>query len=295
MTHRPLRADRPLRAVGVMLTGLWLVAALGPLVASAQTAAPVPTPPPSSGSECVGCHAHPQIMAATGESRPELFVRPSTIAGSVHASFSCITCHSPLTATMHDKLDAAKGSCQGCHQEEAKLLAGGAHGSPGAAPSLTCVSCHGNHAILPVASKAFYDRMTTECAMCHTEMGERFFGGNPFGMETHLGRTDVATCWDCHQAHLVLPTSDPRSPVNPANILTTCRHCHVNAPSNFADIEVHVASSPLPDDHRLRAVTLYMILLLVATFGFFGYHTVLQIRHELQRRSEHRATPGGHP
>lgn len=284
---------RPLRAVGTTCVGLWLLATIAAPIASAQTVAPVPTPPSSSDSECVGCHAHPEIMAATGENRPELFVRPSTIASSVHASFSCITCHSPLTATMHAKLDAARGSCQQCHQKEAKLLAEGAHGSK-AGPALTCVSCHGNHAILPVDSEAFYDQMSAECARCHTEMSKRFFGGNPFGMETHLGRTDVATCWDCHRAHLVLDTSDPRSPVNPANILSTCRKCHVNAPPNFADIEVHVASSPLPDDPRLRAVTLYMILLLVGTFGFFGYHTVLQIRHELSRRSEHRSAPGGH-
>lgn len=251
-----------------------------------------PTPPPTSTAECIGCHGDPQIMAGTEEDRPELYVDLATIQGSVHSSFACTTCHSGLTATMHAKTDAARSSCAHCHQDEAKMFEEGAHYDNDVGVRLTCVSCHGNHAIQPTGTAAFHLSMTEECSRCHNEMGERFFGGNPFGMQTHLGRPDVATCWDCHRAHLVLPVSDPRSPVNPANILTTCRRCHTNAPDNFADIEVHVASSPLPDDPRLRAVTLYMLLLLVGTFGFFGYHTALQIRHELRKREERRMATG---
>jgi hypothetical protein len=35
-----------------------------------------------------------------------------------------------------------------------------------------------------------------------------------------------------------------------------------------------------------------MLLILVGTFGFFGYHTALQIRHELRKREERRLTTG---
>jgi hypothetical protein len=230
-------------------------------------------------------------MAGTGEDRPELYVDAAIIAGSVHSAFACTNCHSGLTATMHAKRDAARSSCANCHREEAAMFERGMHADNDLGVRLTCVSCHGNHAILDPSTPAFHTAMTEECSRCHNDMGERFFGGNPFGMQTHLGRPDVATCWDCHRAHLVLHTSDPRSPVNEANILTTCRGCHTNAPANFADIEVHVASTPLPDDPKLRAVTLYMLLMLVGTFGFFGYHTALQIRHELRKR----AARGDHP
>jgi hypothetical protein len=222
----------------------------------------------------------------------ELYVDSATIRGSVHSAFACTSCHSGLSATMHAKRDAARGSCVNCHRDEAAMFEQGTHYDNELGVRLTCVSCHGNHAIRDPSTPAFHLEMTEECARCHNEMGERFFGGNPFGMQTHLGRPDVATCWDCHRAHLVLPVSDPRSPVNPTNILTTCRGCHTNAPENFANIEVHVASSPLPDDPRLRAVTLYMLLILVGTFGFFGYHTALQIRHELRKREERRLTAG---
>jgi hypothetical protein len=244
---------------------------------------------PATG-ECVVCHSHPEILGASGEERPELVVTLDQIRASVHPTFACTTCHSSLTSAMHEKRDVALGSCANCHDEEAGQLAEGKHGSPQEGVALTCVTCHGNHSILDPHSEAFELRMTTACAACHNEMGQRFFGGNPFGMETHLGRTDLATCWDCHRAHLVLDQSDPRSPVNPANLLTTCRGCHPDGPPNFADIQIHVASSPLPDDPRLRAVTLYMLFMLVFTFGFFGYHTYLQIKHERRRRAAQRGS-----
>ena len=285
---------RRLARIMPVVAALWIVWIPGPRRALADAPTfPPPTPTPAP-FDCAGCHEHPEIMTATGENRPDLFVQHSTIAASVHSSFTCVSCHSQLTGSMHAKRDAARESCATCHTQEARMLADGAHANSKLMPALTCVSCHGNHAILPTDSPEFRTRMTEECSMCHTEMGKRFFGGNPFGMETHLGRSDVATCWDCHRAHMVLPVSDPRSPVNPANILSTCRRCHHNAPPNFADIEVHVASSPLPTDPRLRAVTLYMLLLLIGTFGFFGYHTVLQIQHELRKRAgQSRTSVGG--
>ncbi len=275
---------------------LWILWTTGSLPVSAQSS---PTPVPSASSstgyvECVGCHGNVSIMVSTGEQRPGLYVQLSTIQRSVHSDFTCITCHSTLTGSMHAKRDAARDSCATCHDEEAALLARGQHGDADAVPKLTCITCHGNHAILDPDSPEFHTQMTAKCSQCHAEMNERFMSGNPFGMETHLGRPDVATCWNCHQAHLVLPVEDPRSPVNPANILTTCRRCHTNAPANFAEIQIHVASSPIPEDSRLRAVTLYMLLILIGTFAFFGYHTVLQIRHELaQRRAQGRPGPTG--
>ena len=282
---RRLAAAATIGAVLVLQTA-WMPAAAQP--------SPGPVPSPSAeGAECVVCHAHPQILSSTGEERPELLVRSEIIGASVHSDLTCVSCHSALTSSMHAKRDVAIDSCAGCHGDQAELLAEGDHGSPDTLPALTCVSCHGNHAIIDVDTEAFRLRMDRRCSTCHTEMGDRFFGGNPFGMETHLGRSDVATCWDCHRSHRVLPVADPDSPVNPANLLATCRRCHEGAPENFADIKIHVASSPIPDDERLRAVTLYMLMILVGTFAFFGYHTILQIRHELRKPPGPDAALGG--
>lgn len=278
--------ERLIAAAVALLVHVLVQTAAMPIAGGQPSRAPFPDAPLVGTAECTVCHARPDILASTGSDRPGLLVRPEVIAASVHGDFGCVSCHSALTSSMHAKLDEAMGSCGGCHKQQASRLFEGGHGSLDAQPRLTCVTCHGFHEILDTRSDEFVDRMDRECSTCHTEMGERFYGGNPFGMETHRGRSDVATCWDCHRSHLVLPVEDPRSPVNPANILATCRTCHRDAPENFADIQVHVASSPLPEDPRLRAVTLYMLLILIGTFAFFGYHTLLQIKHELRRRTE---------
>ncbi len=248
-----------------------------------------PTTPSRESSECIVCHAKPEIRTSVGGTpRPELFVPPQDLARSVHAELSCTSCHPPLSSMLHDvpqaEIEQAGSSCDGCHPEQAGANRDGAHGPGAIGPRPTCVACHGSHGVLPAGSRTFTVRANAQCSRCHTEMGERFFGGNPFGMETHLGREDVAVCVDCHDSHFVLPVSDPRSPVNPNNILATCKKCHVSAPPNFADIQIHVAASPLPTDPRLRLVTLYMILILVGTFGLFGAHTALGIRHEWRKR-----------
>jgi len=279
------------RRIRAIVTGMTLTATLlgvQVLIGSAA-AAQEPSPPTisqtSGSSECVGCHADPAIQTATpGRFREGLYVTHGTLAESVHGIFDCTSCHSALTGTMHERRDAAQSSCVRCHPDQAEAFANGMHAEvTDAGPQPTCVTCHGSHGVPPVDTPAFDTRASRECQDCHNEMGDRFFGGNPFGMETHRGGMNVATCSDCHGAHGVLAADDPASPVNRANILETCRQCHTNAPDNFADIRVHVESSPFPSDPRLRMVTLYMLLILVGTFGFFGYHTVLGIKHEWRK------------
>lgn len=266
----------------------WLSA---PAPASAQSPSP---PDPTTAAECVGCHAIPDIVVADeGNYRPGLYVRPEDLTGSVHATFSCIDCHSTLKATMHDRRDAARDSCRTCHEDEYADYEAGSHGGAGEGLHPTCITCHGSHAVQDAHTREFVHRASEQCDRCHTQMNEAFMGGNPFGMDTHLAGVDVATCADCHGYHTVLPTEDPASPVNEANILTTCRQCHTNAPANFVDVQMHVAEGPIPDDPRLRVVTIYMLTLLIGTFGFFGYLTVLGIRFEWRRQAERASQRSG--
>jgi nitrate/TMAO reductase-like tetraheme cytochrome c subunit len=247
-----------------------------------------------TAGECVGCHALPDIVIADdGEYRPGIYVRPDDVMASVHAGFACTECHSSLKATMHDRRDAARESCAACHEQQDREYEAGYHATSSEGPRPTCITCHGSHRIQDANTREFVHRASEQCARCHEQMNERFMGGNAFGMETHLAGEDVATCADCHGYHTVLPTEDARSPVNEANILTTCRQCHLNAPANFVDVQMHLAEGPIPEDPRLRVVTIYMLTLLIATFGFFGYLTVLGIRHEWRRQAERaRSNPG---
>ena len=285
-------ARAPILVAALVATSAWL---LVPRVAMAQ--AETPSPDPMTANECVGCHAIPDIVVADdGQYRPDIYVRPEDLAGSMHAGFSCIDCHSALKATMHARSDAARDSCHTCHEEQYADYEAGYHGTSGEGPRPTCITCHGSHGVRDASTRDFAHRASEQCARCHEQMNERFVGGNPFGMDTHLAGVEVATCADCHGYHAVLPSEDPRSPVNEANILSTCRQCHVNAPPNFVDVQMHVAEGPIPDDPRLRIITIYMLTLLIGTFGFFGYLTVLGIRFEWQRqadRARERSGTGG--
>ncbi|HET9723564.1 MAG TPA: multiheme c-type cytochrome [Actinomycetota bacterium] len=278
-----------MRALGATFLSVVFAAAgaalLAPAPASAQSA--TPSPDPMTAAECVGCHAIPDIVVADdGKYRPGLYVRPEDLASSMHAGFACTDCHSSLSATMHARRDAARDSCRMCHEEQYADYEAGYHGTAGQGLRPTCITCHGAHTVQDANTRSFVHRASEQCDRCHTQMNEAFMGGNPFGMDTHLAGVDVATCADCHGYHTVLPSEDPASPVNQANILTTCRQCHADAPANFVDVQMHVAEGPIPDDPRLRVVTIYMLTLLIGTFGFFGYLTVLGIRFEWRRQAE---------
>jgi nitrate/TMAO reductase-like tetraheme cytochrome c subunit len=281
-----------LAGLAAAFVALWTLTLAG-APALGQSPPATPSPNPDTASECVGCHALPGITVADdGRYRPGLYVTADALKGSVHADFTCVTCHSALTANMHARRDAARESCHTCHQQQYDAYEAGYHGSKGTeGPKPTCITCHGNHDVQDPETRDFVHRASEQCARCHSEMNERFQSGNAFGMDTHLAGEDVATCVDCHSYHLVLPASDPRSPVNKANILTTCRKCHTNAPPNFADVELHLAQVPIPNDPRLRIVTIYMLTLLIGTFAFFGYLTVLGIRHEWRRVNRRNDAP----
>ncbi len=258
---------------------------------------PTPTVPPPTkialGSlSCTECHSNPAIKGTN----PALYVQQSALTSSVHSSLECISCHGELGANLHSSMAAAKASaqasCARCHQPEQQAYASSAHapGYKGPAPpegaprsSPTCVTCHGSHSIQP-ANRDFVVANARVCSACHIERGQSFFDSNYHGKETALGRYDVAVCADCHTAHTPLPSADPRSTISAQNVVATCAKCHTGAPPNFAGIIIHVGGGPLPSDPKLKAVTVYMLLVLVGTFGFFGTHTLLGIRHRFRER-----------
>ncbi len=62
-----------------------------------------PTTPSRESSECIVCHAKPEIRTSVGGTpRPELFVPPQDLARSVHAELLCTSCHPPLSSMLHD-------------------------------------------------------------------------------------------------------------------------------------------------------------------------------------------------
>lgn len=280
------------------VASLLLIAALGLFLGAApatgQTASPspgnmadpspVPLPGPTMDIACPECHGDPAIK----EEGTAFYVPGTELAASAHASLICIDCHLQTQAVLHAnpaaERAAADEACGRCHEEQQAAWAGGSHASAPAGRGPTCVTCHGSHGVLPADNRTFISDSAALCSSCHTERGESFFDHNYHGKETSLGRTDVASCADCHGPHRVLPASDPTASVGEQNVVATCAKCHPGANDNFGDIQIHVDANPIPSDPKLAIATYYFIFILTATFGLFGWHMVLGLKHEWRLR-----------
>ncbi|MFG0285704.1 MAG: hypothetical protein ACF8R7_14900 [Phycisphaerales bacterium JB039] len=183
----------------------------------------------------------------TGEEppvRPGLYVRHEDLADSPHADNHCIDCHEDAAQLPHP-LKLETGTCAAsCHTPEWDEYVNGSHKdavehNDPKAP--TCASCHGGHDILRVDDRdAPQHRLNSLylCGECHATHGpdetgqsaaKRIFSYLDSAHAralTQAGLRWAATCSDCHGAHAVHPSEDPRSPVHRANVPDTCGECH---------------------------------------------------------------------
>jgi hypothetical protein len=60
------------------------------------------------------------------------------------------------------------------------------------------------------------------------------------GLASKLGSKVVANCASCHGVHKILPSSDPRSTINRAQLVATCGKCHPGAGTRFAIGTIHI-------------------------------------------------------
>src|SRR5215813_5512514 len=84
-----------------------------------------------------------------------------------------------------------------------------------------------------------------------------------------LGAQTVANCASCHDVHNILPSSDPRSTINRANLIKTCGQCHPGVGEKFALSKVHV-DAPLSADSGSIAVRWIRRLYLSMIFAVIG-------------------------
>jgi hypothetical protein len=168
-------------------------------------------------------------------------------------------------------------TCGGCHAGVLAEYSGSVHGrqvAAGDARAPVCVDCHTAHEIKRVEAEAWRLEVIRECGTCHAE-SLRTYRDTFHGKVTALGFSRVARCSDCHGAHGVQPVSDPRSAVNPANLVTTCGTCHPAVNANFVKFDPHADPENRQRSPLLHYTWRFMTWLLVGTFSFFGLHTVL--------------------
>ncbi len=213
---------------------------------------------------------------------------------SVHVSkgVMCANCHTDIHTHTYWKKDKRKvvAKCIQCHDKEA-VYQKSVHGKGVAAgnmDSAACNDCHNLHAIQKLgAEKEHREFHTKVCLKCHSDakmmarnrvdnVKVKSYMESYHGKNYRLGFPEkVAGCADCHTAHAVLPENDPKSTVNPANLVKTCRQCHTGATPLFTKYYAHGE----PNDREKYPTLFYtfagMTGLLVGTFSVFWVHTLL--------------------
>ena len=133
------------------------------------------------------------------------------------------------------------------------------------------------------------------CASCHASVklsSEFGVAGNRVssylasyhGMASKVGSATVANCASCHGVHNILPSSDPRSTINHANLAKTCGQCHPGANEKFITSKVHLDGNTQKADVGTKVIgfiSKFYIWMIVAVIGGMVLHNLLVFRKKL--------------
>lgn len=252
---------------------------------------------------CARCHTDPQRVPQPHYS----LARPvAAYLSSVHARLVaagkraavCSDCHGshaifpaadPRSSVFHRTVPR---TCGACHSEVAATFAQSVHGEAaahGVREAPVCTDCHGEHKILSPTepgSPVFPTNIPLQtCGRCHADVRLTEKYGLPgdkvpayedtyHGLAARMGVQTVANCASCHGVHDILPSSDPRSHVNPQNLPQTCGQCHPGAGERFSIGPVHIIASER-DAGIVYWVRLFYLPLIYLTIGLMLLHTGL--------------------
>ncbi|MBI3569379.1 MAG: hypothetical protein HY084_14360 [Gemmatimonadetes bacterium] len=180
------------------------------------------------------------------------------------AAANCVDCHGSHGIRKKSEPGSTVGKdsvttmCARCHVAAGQKFNGSVHGAARTSAktdSMTCATCHSDHAkageadtLTGAARTSSYDKV---CARCHDPVAysgtygissDRFkdFSDSYHGVAVHDGTVAAANCASCHGAHDVKPKKDSTSSVNVANREATCGKCHRNAVARFDIAPVHL-------------------------------------------------------
>ena len=151
----------------------------------------------------------------------------------------------------------------------------------------TCGTCHSAHYISEVHEDKFMSEIALQCGKCHADLSETYME-TYHGKVYQLGYLQAARCSDCHGAHNILKMENPKSAINPLNIVETCQKCHVDANMKFTGYLTHATHYNKSKFPWLYYTFWAMTTLLVSVFLFFGLHTLLWLPQSIRNRFKRR-------
>ncbi len=183
-------------------------------------------------------------------------------------------------------------TCGRCHQNVSTVYRESIHGQAnkeGIKEAPVCTDCHGEHTIRSPkdpASSVWAGAITKTCSGCHESERITMKLGLPthrlqsymdtyHGLAYQRGDLKVANCASCHGYHDVLPSADPRSSINKANLVNTCSRCHPGAGHQLSGGHVH--GEPAGRHWILTAVRMFYLILIPLVIGFMTLHNGLDL------------------
>lgn len=212
---------------------------------------------------------------------------------SCHGSHGILSHKNPASPTYKTNIPK---TCGACHAKINDNYQGGSHGHAVASGNLkapVCTDCHTAHAILQPTESEFRMQSTPICGSCHKEKLSTYHDTFHSQLGSLGGYVETARCWDCHGAHEIYPASDPRSPINQANLVATCGKCHKGANLSFVQYQPHANARDRKLNPALYYVRLFMNLLLISVLTFFVIHTVLWLIRSRYDQVRKKSANGG--
>lgn len=269
------------------------------------------TYPLNSVKLCASCHKDQESKSPTTGSTVKMVeayldsVHGKAVAGGLVKAATCADCHTahrvlPSTdAKSTVSRQQVASTCGNCHPGVTEKFKMSIHGTKLAEDNPrvpSCTGCHTAHEITRKDSPAFVADIVSECGTCHDKVQGTTqrktslydtYRRSYHGQTNQLGLERAARCSSCHGSHDILPVSNPASRLYGENRVETCKTCHKDANANFAAFEPHA-------DHRdgtrfplLHAVWLYFVVMMSASFGFFGLHCIFWFIRSVIERLKH--------
>jgi len=160
---------------------------------------------------------------------------------------SCISCHGSHKILSHKDPQSrtyrtnVPNTCGSCHAGTKAEYFAGIHGKKlkaGDTKAPVCIDCHTAHQISRAENISWQAKTPATCGNCHRKQLSTY-SDSFHAQVSALGYVEVARCGNCHGNHAILPASDPKSSVAPANLVATCSHCHAGASASFVSYRPH--------------------------------------------------------
>jgi cytochrome b subunit of formate dehydrogenase len=265
---------------------------------------------------CGACHGQKFVMSSSGYSTQPFFSYQESVHGRAVAAGNtqaavCTDCHGT-----HEILSPADSkspifkfnvpqTCAKCHGNIKAEFMSSIHGQAiarGNWQAPVCTDCHGIHGIKshvdPASPVSSQQLAKSTCGRCHESVrltqefgiaGRRTttYMASYHGLATEGGSRIAANCASCHGVHNILPSSDPKSTINKANLVETCGKCHPGASEGFIRGRVHI-DVPLSADIGSKAVRwirrFYLLMIAMTIGGMLLHNFVIWRRKALEKR-----------